>query len=179
MARALEKQPSCALHGPRAAVPTRLLVARWIGQAYRYAVVVLREARFRELKFQFGEDVGCGQDGLSVLSDLARHLEENAMDLRLFFIQQTDEFVVLLDRFEGLDEDCLSAGTCAVDDALYLNGLPNVVDLLTSGMLVAVVKYGAQIWLRNAKMPRLRLLLALVWGALCLRSERGSAKPCA
>ena len=65
---------------------------------------------------------------------------------------------------------------CAVDDVLYLNGLPNVVDLFSSGLLVAVVKYGVQGWIRNAKMPRLRLLLALVWGVLCLRSDSVSAK---
>ena len=40
------------------------------------------------------------------------------MDLGLFFIQQANEFVVLLDGFEGLDKDGLSAGTGAVDDAL-------------------------------------------------------------
>src|SRR5260370_27864024 len=41
------------------------------------------------------------------------------MNLRLFFIQQADEFVVLLDGFEWLDKDGLSAGTDAVHDALH------------------------------------------------------------
>ena|SRR5664279_4735012 len=40
------------------------------------------------------------------------------MDLGLFFIEQPDEFVVLLDGFERLDEYGLSAGTGAVDYAL-------------------------------------------------------------
>src|SRR5260370_42537227 len=40
------------------------------------------------------------------------------MNLSLFFVQQADQFVVLLDGFERLDKDGLSAGTGAVDDAL-------------------------------------------------------------
>ena len=39
------------------------------------------------------------------------------MDLGLFFIQQTDELVVLLDGFERLDKDGLAGGGAAVNDA--------------------------------------------------------------
>ena len=41
------------------------------------------------------------------------------MNLGEFFFQQADEFVVLLDGFEGLDEDGLAAGAGAVDYALH------------------------------------------------------------
>ena len=41
------------------------------------------------------------------------------MDLGLFVIEQAHEFVVLLDRFQGLDEYGLSAGAGAVNHALH------------------------------------------------------------
>ena len=115
---------SCARLGPfdfaqgrltRAAVPTWFL---FIGQSYGYAVVVFGEAGFGELEFEFGEDFSGGQDCLGVLANLSRHLQEDAMDLGLFFIQQADEFIVLLDGFERLDKHGLSAGTGAVHHAL-------------------------------------------------------------
>ena len=40
------------------------------------------------------------------------------MNLGLLFVEQAHQFVVLLDGFEGLDEDGLSAGAGAVDHAL-------------------------------------------------------------
>ena len=40
------------------------------------------------------------------------------MDLGLFFVQQANQFVVLLDGFQRLDKDGLSAGTGSVDYAL-------------------------------------------------------------
>src|SRR5580658_8970606 len=39
------------------------------------------------------------------------------MDFGLFFVEQTDEFVVLLDGLHRLDEDGLAGGGRAVDDA--------------------------------------------------------------
>src|SRR6266481_7215455 len=118
MSCAMEEQASFARLGrTNASVPTRVLVAP--GQRYGYAVVVFGEAGFGELKFQFGEDVGSGQNRVGVFSNLARHLEEDAMNLGLFFIEQAHEFVVLLDGFERLDKGGLSAGTGAVDDALH------------------------------------------------------------
>src|ERR1019366_4279711 len=88
-------------------------------QRYRYAVIVLGEAGFGELEFEFGEDVGGGQDRVGVFSDVARHLQQDAMNLGEFFIQQAHQFVVLLDGFERLDKNGLSAGTGAVHDALH------------------------------------------------------------
>src|SRR5229473_8572230 len=45
------------------------------------------------------------------------------MNLGLLFIEQAHEFVDLLDGLERLDKDSLSAGTCAVDDALHASFL--------------------------------------------------------
>ncbi len=54
-----------------------------------------------------------------MLADAAGHLEQNAMDLRLLFVEQAHQLVVLLDGLERLDEDGLAAGAGAVDDALH------------------------------------------------------------
>src|SRR5258707_166734 len=117
MSCAVEEQASSARRG-RARTPVAPQAFARI-QADCYAVVIFSEAGFGELKFEFGEGIGGDQDCIRVLADLARHLEEDAMNLGLFFIQQADEFVVLLDGFERLDKDGLSAGTGAVDDALH------------------------------------------------------------
>src|SRR4029077_7293279 len=118
MSCAVKEQASIARLGrTNASIPTRILIA--LGERHLYAVVVFGEAGFGELEFQFGQDVGSGQDRVGVLADFARHIEEDAMDLGLFFIEQTDKFVVLLDGFERLEKDRLAARTGAVDDALY------------------------------------------------------------
>src|SRR5208282_2012174 len=123
MTSAVKKQASFARHGlKRSPILTRALVPR---KAYGYTVVVFGEAGFGELEFQFGQDVGCGQNRIRVFADLACHLQEDAMNLGLFLIEQADQFVVLLDGFERLDEDRLSAGTGAVHDALYASFLLN------------------------------------------------------
>ena len=41
------------------------------------------------------------------------------MNLRQFFIQQPDKFIVLLDRLQRFNEDGLSARTCAMNHALH------------------------------------------------------------
>src|SRR5271167_3843548 len=84
-------------------------------KSYRDAVVVFGEAGFGKLEFQFSQDVGSSQEGFGVLSDLPRHFREDAVNFGLLFIEQANEFVVLLDGFEGLDEYGLSAGTGSVD----------------------------------------------------------------
>src|SRR5260221_760389 len=117
MSCALEEQASSARRGGARTPVAPQAFARI--QADCYAVVIFGEAGFGELKFEFGEGIGGDQDCIRVLADLARHLEEDAMNLGLFFIQQADEFVVLLDWFERLEQEGLSAGTCAVDDSLH------------------------------------------------------------
>ena len=116
--RARWRRPSFARLGrTNASVPTWVLPVPT--QRHRYAVVVFGEAGFGELEFEFGEDVGGGQNRIRVFADLARHFEQNAMDLGLFFIQQAHQFVVLLDGLERLDKDGLSAGTGAVHYTLH------------------------------------------------------------
>ena len=123
MSGAVEEQASFARLGrARAPVPTQALVrtrALVPTQAHRHAVVVFGEAGFGELEFEFGEDVGGGQNRIRVFADLARHFKQDAMDLALFFIQQAHQFVILLDGFERLDKHGLSAGTGAVHHALH------------------------------------------------------------
>ena len=56
-------------------------------------------------------------EGMRIAADLAGERDEDAMDLGLLFFDEADEFVVLLDGFEGLDVDGLAGRTGAVDDA--------------------------------------------------------------
>src|ERR1700732_2949870 len=49
-------------------------------------------------------------------ADEAGEGDEDAVDLGLFFFEQADEFVVLLDGFERLDVDRLPGRAGAVDD---------------------------------------------------------------
>ena len=55
----------------------------------------------------------------ALLAEARGHLQQDAVNLALLVFQQADEFVVLLDGFEGLDEDGLAAGAGAVNDALH------------------------------------------------------------
>ena len=71
------------------------------------------------MQFQLGERVGGGEDGGGVLSDPPGHFEQDAMDFGEFLIQQTNQFVILLDGFERFDEYGLSAGAGAVNHALH------------------------------------------------------------
>jgi hypothetical protein len=120
MASIMQQQASCARHGqPRAAVPTWFLLVYGISaQLDGDAVVVIGEAGFGELEFQFAEHLDGDQNFFRPLADLLRHLYQNAMDLDQFFFQQADQFVVLLDGFQRFDENGLSAGACAMDYAL-------------------------------------------------------------
>ncbi len=54
-----------------------------------------------------------------MISDSLRHLQQDAMNLGLLFIQQPDELIVLLDSFKRFNKDGLPAGTCAMHDALH------------------------------------------------------------
>src|SRR5438270_2039432 len=83
------------------------------------AVVVFCKPGFRELQFQFCEYVDCGQYGVGIFADALRHLQQDAMNLLEFLFEQANQFVVLFDGFERFDEDGLSAGTRAMDYALY------------------------------------------------------------
>jgi hypothetical protein len=83
------------------------------------AVVLFREARLGKLQLQFAQHIHCSQDRIRVLPDSLRHLQQNAMNLRLLFLQQSHQLVVLLNSFERLNKHGLPAGTGAVHHALH------------------------------------------------------------
>ena len=63
---------------------------------------------------------------VGLLAEARSHFKEDAVDLALFIFEQADEFIVLLDGFQRLDEDGLAAGAGPVDntmDATFLLGL--------------------------------------------------------
>src|SRR5271167_5024078 len=57
-------------------------------------------------------------DAVVVFADAAGHFEEDAMNLGELFVEQADEFVILLDGFQGFDVDGLATGAGAVNYAL-------------------------------------------------------------
>ena len=63
------------------------------------------------MQFQFGEGIGGAANRFGALADPAGHLEQNAMRLRLLFIEQTYQIVILLDRLNRLNKDSLPART--------------------------------------------------------------------
>jgi len=73
-----------------------------------YAVQVDCEAGAGGVGFDFGEDAGSEVDGFGVLGEGAGHGDEDAVDLGLLFVEEADELIVLLDGFEGFDEDSLA-----------------------------------------------------------------------
>ena len=75
------------------------------------------EAGAGEVGLDFGEDAGAEEEGVGVAADGAGQCEEDAVDLGLLFVEQADEFVVLLDGFEGFDKDRLTGGGAAVNDS--------------------------------------------------------------
>src|SRR5882757_5634817 len=75
------------------------------------------EACPSEVGFDLGEDAGAEVDCRSVFAERSSHGDENAMNLRLLFIEQADEFVILLDGFERFDEYSLFGRGRAVNDA--------------------------------------------------------------
>ncbi len=81
-------------------------------------MVLLGEAGFGELQLELAEDIDGEEDGLGLLAEAGGHFQQDAVDLALLVFEEADEFVVLLDGFQGLDEDGLAAGAGSVDDAL-------------------------------------------------------------
>ena len=54
-----------------------------------------------------------------MFSDLARHVKQDAMNLGQLFVEQADQFIILLDGFQRFDEYGLAAGAGAMDNALH------------------------------------------------------------
>src|SRR5579864_4884841 len=82
------------------------------------AIVVHGETRLADLQLNFSHHVGGCGDGFTVLAQALSHFLQDAADLSLLFFQQTDKIVVLLNGFQRLNEHGLSAGACAVNDAI-------------------------------------------------------------
>ena len=59
------------------------------------------------MRLDLREDAGAEVDRGGVLAKRAGHCDEDAVDLGLLFVEQADEFVVLLDGLERFDEDGL------------------------------------------------------------------------
>ena len=63
-----------------------------------------------KMGFDFGEDAGTEVDHYGVFAESVRHDDEDAVDFGLLFVEEADEFVILLDSFKRLDEYSLSGG---------------------------------------------------------------------
>ena len=112
----MQQQASVALLGPVG-----------LAQGYCDTVVVFGEAGFRELEFQFTENLDCSQNFLRSFADALGHLDEDSVNFEQLFFQQANQFVVLFNCFQRLDEDGLTAGACAVHDALYAAKASSIV----------------------------------------------------
>ena len=82
--------------------------------------------RFGKLQLQFARTSTAARIGSACSPDAARHLDQNAVNLRLLFIEQPHQLVVLFDGFERLDENGLPARAGAVHHALHA---PFLLDL--------------------------------------------------
>ena len=58
--------------------------------------------------FDLRKDAGTEMDRCGVFAERVGHGDEDPVNLGLLFIEETNEFVVLLDGFEGFDEDGLA-----------------------------------------------------------------------
>src|SRR5207253_7457671 len=117
-----QDQPGLTRLGrPRAAVLTwtSLTLARCVGQGNRHAVVVFGKTSFGELQFQFTQNFGRNQNRIRMLADETGHLQQDAMNLSLLFLQQSHELVILLNGFQRLDKNRLPARTRAMNYTLH------------------------------------------------------------
>ena len=102
--------------------PSRHLFAQLHGDA----VVFFGEACLGKLQLQLAEHFDRRENCLRLLADAPRHLEQNAMNLRLLFVEQAHQFVVLLDRLQRLDKNGLAARTGSMHHALHAPFLLNL-----------------------------------------------------
>jgi hypothetical protein len=82
------------------------------------AIVVYGKTRLADLQLNLSHHVRGGGNGFTVLAQALSHLLQDAADFRLLFFQQTNEVIILLNGFQRLNEHGLSAGACAVNDAI-------------------------------------------------------------
>ena len=109
------------------------------------AVVVAGEAGAGEERVDEGENAGAFYERCGVTGYLAGEGDEDAVDFSLFFFEEANEFVILLDGFEGLDVDGLSGRTGAVHDAGDA-----ALEFAADGDDEAVTADGDEVFLRGA-----------------------------
>ncbi len=80
------------------------------------AVIVPGEAGAGDERIDESKNFGAFYEGCGVAADLAGEGDEDAVDFCLFFFDEADELVVLLDGFERFDVDSLPGGTDPVND---------------------------------------------------------------
>jgi hypothetical protein len=68
------------------------------------------KASSSEVGFDLGKDAGTEVDCCSVLTECVGHGNENPVDLGLFFVEEANKFVILLNGFEWFDKDGLPGG---------------------------------------------------------------------
>ena len=153
----VQKQPSLARRGPFDFAQARLLRAAVLtySEDNRDAAIVFREAGFCKLQFQFRQDTGAGEDRIRIFSDTASHFQEDAVNLGLLFVQQANQFIVLLDGLQGLDENRLPAGTGPVHHSL---NAPPLLNLDRNHETLAADRY--QLFLNGAALRETAQVIA-------------------
>ena len=150
----LERKRNDAGVGPHAAGAQAFLEQRMAGRfeaqqigrdGWGNAVVVAGKAGARQQAVDQCENAGAIDERRGVGADLAGEGDEDAMDLGLFFFEEADQFVVLLDGFEGLDIHGLARRAGAVHHAADA-----ALELAAHGDDEAVAANGDDVFLRGA-----------------------------
>ena len=86
-------------------------------EIHRILVAMTRALGQNAPALHLGQDGSAQGEGVGVFRDGAGERDQNAVDFGLLFVEQADEFVVLLDGFHRLDEDGLAGRRRPVDNA--------------------------------------------------------------
>ena len=111
----------------------------------------LRKARPCRMRLDLRKNARAEMDRRCVLAERARHRDEDAVDLRLLFVEQAHQLVVLLDRLERLHKDGLSGRRRPMNDAGNL-----ALELGLHGNDEAIAANGDQLVLRTAVVGEVR-----------------------
>ena len=115
------------------------------GDGRRDAIVIAGEAGAGLESVDQSEHAGTFDKGNGKSADQSGERDEDAMDFGLFVFEEADEFVVLLDGFEGLDVYGLAGGAGAVNDAA-----DTALEFAADGDDEAVAANGDEVFLRGA-----------------------------
>src|SRR6185369_1364161 len=86
-------------------------------------IVLFCKASLGELQFEFRQNINGLNDHRRTLTEAGCHFREDAVDFCLFFFEQPDEIVILLDSLHRLDENRLPGRTGAVHDPRHSSPL--------------------------------------------------------